>query len=252
MKFAKPTLIALSTTMAAAPTSVVVDAWNMGPTYLSLPTSLQLSSMNRMLERERMIAQRMFDMVDGMAIDHPNQQQKQQIVRYRPSHQRYELIDNNELFELKVDVPGVKEEDLDIKLNGDRKLTIEGKRMVTSEVSNFVSTFSKTFSFDKTVDVDKFTASLNNGVLVVSAPKDLAKLEESIRKIPITASTTTHTDADDEADVAKLEGKAHNNDILTAKDDNTEEQHKDGVEDKKADKVSPENDTLELDAPDAE
>merc|ERR1712224_51155 len=123
--------------------------------------------------------------------------------------------------------------------------------MVTSEVSNFVSTFSKTFSFDKTVDVDKFTASLNNGVLVVSAPKDLAKLEESIREIPITASTTP-PDADDEADVAKLEGKAHNNDILTAKDDNTEEQHKDGVEDRKADKVSPESDTLELNAPDAE
>merc|ERR1719502_1499049 len=115
MKFANPTIIALSTTMASSPTLNFVGAWNMGPTYLSVPTSLQVSSsMNRMLERERMIAQRMFDLVDDMAVDH-RRQQKQQIVRYRPSHQRYELIDNNEKFELKFDVPGVKEEDLDIK-----------------------------------------------------------------------------------------------------------------------------------------
>merc|ERR1712107_564788 len=107
-----------------------------------------------------------------------------------PAHQRYELIDNNQKFELKVDVPGVKEEDLDIKLD-DRKITVEGKRMKVSsnEASRFTSKFSKTFSLDPTVDVDKFTASLNNGVLVVSAPKDLAKLEENIRRIPITAAS---------------------------------------------------------------
>merc|ERR1719502_1543417 len=169
----------------------------MGPTYLSVPTSLQLSSsMNRILERERMIAQRMFDMVDDMAVDNRRQQQKRQIVRYRPSHQRYELIDNNEKFELKVDVPGVKEEDLDIKLDGDRRLTIEGQRIQTSETSKISSTFSKTFSFDKTVEVDKFTASLKNGVLVVSAPKDQAKLEENIRKIPITPAMIADADTE--------------------------------------------------------
>merc|ERR1712224_811940 len=90
--------------------------------------------------------------------------------------------------ELKVDVPGVTEDDLDIKIDDDGRLTIEGQRMVSSETSRYTSKFSKTYSLDKTVDVDKFTASLNNGVLVVSAPKDLAKLEENIRRIPITAS----------------------------------------------------------------
>merc|ERR1712224_701160 len=167
--------------------------------------------MNRMLERERMIAQRMFDIVDDMVVDH-RRQEKQQIVRYRPSRQRYELIDNNEKFELKVDVPGVMEKDLDIKLNSDRRLTIEGQRMVTSETHEYTSKFSKTFSFDKTVEVDKFTASLNNGVLVVSAPKDLAKLEENIRKIPITSSAITGANAD--ADTIKMEEKADINDNL--------------------------------------
>merc|ERR1712188_88739 len=113
-----------------------------------------------------------FDMVD---------QQQQAIYptsRGYPTH-RYELIDNNEKFELSVDVPGVKEEDIDIKLEEGR-LTIQGRRVASSESSRFASKFSKVFSLDKTVDVDKFTATLKNGVLTVSAPKDLGKLEENV------------------------------------------------------------------------
>merc|ERR1719414_914841 len=121
-----------------------------------------------------MIAQRMFDMVDQQ-----QQQQQQQAIyptsRGYPTH-RYELVDNNEKFELTVDVPGVKEEDIDIKLE-DGLLTVQGQRTASSESSQFASKFSKTFSLDKTVDADKFTAALNNGVLIVSAPKDLTKLE---------------------------------------------------------------------------
>merc|ERR1712107_397082 len=191
MKFNKPTIIALTTT-AATP----VRAWNMGPAYLSV-SALQVSSssINRMLEQERAIAQRMFDMVDYI-VDPRRQQQQRQILRYPlSSHQRYELIDNNEKFELKVDVPGVKEENLDIKLDEGR-LTVEGQRVTESKTSQFTSNFSKTFSLDRTVDVDKFTASLNNGVLVISAPKDMAKLEENIRKIPITAVSVVTADKD--------------------------------------------------------
>merc|ERR1711957_807456 len=164
-------------------------AWNMGgPCYVSLkqtvPTVYQSqASVSNMLEKERVIAQSMFDMVD--------RRQQQRVKRY-PS-QRYELIDNNEKFELKVDVPGVKEEDIDIKLD-DGKLTIQGQRVTMSEVSKFTSDFSKTFSLDPTVDVDKFTASLKNGVLSVSAPKDLAKFEANVRRIPITSVVDDITD----------------------------------------------------------
>merc|ERR1712124_51525 len=103
----------------------------------------------------------------------------------------------------------------------------------------------KTFSFDKTVEVDKFAASLNNGVLVVTAPKDLTKLEANFRKIPFTTSAIGDTNNDD--DVAKVEEKAN----LTGKDDDTEEQDEKGVEDKKVE-VSTETDTLDLDSPNAE
>merc|ERR1711862_92319 len=177
---------------------------------------------------ERMIAQRMFDMVDDIVVDRRSQQQ-QQIVRYPSSHQRYELIDNNEKFELKVDVPGVKEEDLNIKLD-DGRLTVEGQRMATSETSRFTSKFSKSFSLDKAVDVDKFTASLNNGVLVVSAPKDLEKLEENVRRIPITAVASVLA-ADNDENVALAENES-------------EEHREEGVEEEENIEIPTDNGTL--------
>merc|ERR1719194_346935 len=114
-----------------------------------------------------MIVQRMFD----------------QQVGY-PSN-RYHLIDNDEKFQLTVDVPGVNEEDIEIKLD-DGQLTVAGQRLAVSESSRFASKFSQSFYLDPTVDVDSFTATLKNGVLVVSATKDLSKLEENVRRIPIT------------------------------------------------------------------
>merc|ERR1712224_227081 len=77
-------------------------------------------------------------------------------------------------------ISDVKEDDIEIKLE-ENLLTVQGQRTASSESSRFSSKFSKTFSLDQTVDVEKFTASLKNGVLTVSAPKDLEKLEENVR-----------------------------------------------------------------------
>jgi HSP20 family molecular chaperone IbpA len=164
MNFNKSTVIALAAFPAAA------SSWSIGPSYYSTP-SLRLvettSPVDVALQRQRIIAKRMFD--------------KQ--VTF--SSNRYELIDNEEKFQLTVDVPGIKEEHLDIKLD-DGQLTVKGQRIVESESSRSSSRFAQSFYLDPTVDVDNFTATLKNGVLVVSAPKDLGKLEENIRRIPIT------------------------------------------------------------------
>merc|ERR1712124_100399 len=52
--------------------------------------------------------------------------------------------------------------------------------------SRFSSKFFRSFSLDRTVDVDSFAANLKNGVLTISAPKDPKRLEENVRRIPIT------------------------------------------------------------------
>merc|ERR1712224_1070366 len=74
-------------------------------------------------------------------------------------------------------------------MGGQTLLTVRGRRMTStsepSSESQVMSKFSKTFSLDDTVDVDKLTAALKNGVLTVSAPKDPAKREQNIRRIPV-------------------------------------------------------------------
>mmetsp|Transcript_16564 Transcript_16564/g.18893 ORF Transcript_16564/g.18893 Transcript_16564/m.18893 type:complete len:107 (-) Transcript_16564:113-433(-) len=102
-----------------------------------------------------------------------------------------------------------------------------------SEMSRFTSNFSKSFSLDPTVDVDKFTASLKNGVLSVSAPKDLAKLEENVRRIPITSVVDDITD-----------------EKMTTDEDNKEEIDDDEVKiPVDLPKATTDDDTLNLDAP---
>merc|ERR1719343_1901235 len=200
---------ALALALAALPATV--SSWSIGPSYYTTPLSLSLveTPVERALKKQRMIAQRMFD----------------QQVGY-PSN-RYQLIDNDEKFQLTVDVPGVNEEDIEIKLD-DGQLTVAGQRLAVSESSRFASKFSQSFYLDPTVDVDKFTATLKNGVLVVSAPKDLSKLEENVRKIPITpledivgkSKKQTGSSAGDEKEEVSVE---HTDTKIDASDDSNDE-----------------------------
>merc|ERR1739845_115328 len=72
-------------------------------------------------------------------------------------------------------------------MGDDRLLIVKGRRVATSDSSRSLSEFSQRFSLNPTVNLEKFTATLNNGVLVVSAPKELDKLEENVRRIPISS-----------------------------------------------------------------
>lgn len=105
----------------------------------------------------------------------------------RQSSPRYELTNTAEKFEIAIDVPGVKPEDINVSLENDGKiLTLSGTRETRKEGYQYSNRFSQSFSLDRTVDAEKLTANLSNGVLVISAPKDPKRLEELIKKIPIT------------------------------------------------------------------
>jgi HSP20 family protein len=101
---------------------------------------------------------------------------------------RYEINDDDEAFQVALDVPGVKSSDIDISVveeDGQQVLTVRGQREIGKDDASRTAKFSKSFSLHPTVDTDKITAQLNNGVLLVSAPKNVAKLEEMIKKIPV-------------------------------------------------------------------
>jgi HSP20 family protein len=77
-----------------------------------------------------------------------------------------------------ADLPGVKQEDLDINLTGNR-LTITGKRESEErkDGENFFATersfgnFSRTFSLPEGVDPNAVSAEMKNGVLTLTVPK---------------------------------------------------------------------------------
>lgn len=81
-------------------------------------------------------------------------------------------------FLFRVDLPGVKEEDVDVSLTGNR-LTISGQRQdeKREEQDSYHSyecsygSFSRSFTLPDTTDADNVRAELKNGVLDVTIPK---------------------------------------------------------------------------------
>ena len=137
-------------------------------------------------------------------MDRMDRVMNQQFQSLAVSSPKYEIVNNDELFQLAVAVPGMKMEDLDVKME-DNVLTVSGKSEskkekksssdepdVKNQRYSFTSSeFSQSFSLsDPTIDVEHLSAKLENGVLLVSAPKDMKKIEENIRTIPISAGSS--------------------------------------------------------------
>ncbi len=87
--------------------------------------------------------------------------------------------DEGHLF-VEVDVPGFKEDDLDISV-ADGELTIKGKREdVEQEGAAYLhrerrqSSFSRSLALAVDIDADRVEASLNHGVLLLKLPKSEA------------------------------------------------------------------------------
>jgi len=108
---------------------------------------------------------------------------------FQQTSPRYEITNTPETLQIAMDVPGVKMEDVNVSLeDGGQYLTIRGSRQAKSESSSYSSEFSQSFSLDPVVDVTKIQANLMDGVLTITAPKDVKRLEQTVQSIPILAS----------------------------------------------------------------
>jgi HSP20 family protein len=78
----------------------------------------------------------------------------------------------------KVDLPGVQDENIDVRVENNT-LAIRGERKFEKEVNEdsylcverAFGTFTRSFSLPNIVEVDKISASLQNGVLTIRMPK---------------------------------------------------------------------------------
>lgn len=89
-----------------------------------------------------------------------------------------EVFEKEDKFVVKAELPGMKEEDIDISVVGDR-LTIKGERKTESEVKEedyyccerSYGSFSRSITVPSNVDAKKIEASYEDGVLEVNLPK---------------------------------------------------------------------------------
>jgi HSP20 family protein len=104
----------------------------------------------------------------------------------------FDVTENKDSYLFKADLPGVKEGDIDITLNG-RQLTIAGQREVENEENSDkyytyerqFGTFSRTFTLPETADLEAVKTALEGGVLTLVIPK---KAEAQAKKIPVSSS----------------------------------------------------------------
>jgi len=101
----------------------------------------------------------------------------------RPWTPPVDIVENENELVLTADIPGVKMEDIDIKLE-DGTLTITGNREFVSEkkeggyhrIERAYGKFQRAFSLPESIDAEKVSAAYVNGVLRVTLPKkEIAK-----------------------------------------------------------------------------
>ena len=100
-----------------------------------------------------------------------------------------EMFEKEDKFVIKVELPGMKAEDVDVSVVGDR-LVVKGERKSETEVKEedyytcerLYGRCSRTIAPPTTADTEKIEASFENGVLEVTFPKTA---DVKAKKIPV-------------------------------------------------------------------
>jgi HSP20 family protein len=93
-------------------------------------------------------------------------------------HPSVDVSENDNSFEVKVDLPGIKPEDVDISVTDDR-LTIQGERKEEKEtkektryrVERRYGSFYRSIALPAGTESDSVSAASDNGVITITVPK---------------------------------------------------------------------------------
>lgn len=110
----------------------------------------------------------------------------------REWHPTFEVREEKDAYVFVCDVPGVKKEDLEVTLTGNR-LTIAGKRIAEEEhksdrfytFERSYGSFTRSFTLPDGIDAEHAKSDLKDGVLTLAIPK---RPEAQAKKIAIGAA----------------------------------------------------------------
>jgi HSP20 family protein len=91
---------------------------------------------------------------------------------------KMDIFEKDDKYVVKAEVPGIKMEDIDISIMGDL-LTLKGEKNEESETKEddyyrremSYGSFSRSIRLPSSVDVDRITASCDDGILEIDLPK---------------------------------------------------------------------------------
>src|SRR5580693_281225 len=136
------------------------------------------------------------DRVNSLFQDFAGDNQAVTAAAFAPAVDVYE---NGEKVVLKLDIPGIKEEDLDIRVEN-QTLTVRGERKFESEekeenfhrIERRYGSFYRSFSLPISVDTENVQASYNAGVLKLELKKKASAQPRQI-KIGVGSNSDTKT-----------------------------------------------------------
>jgi HSP20 family protein len=125
--------------------------------------------------RELSTLQNEMNRLFNTAFDAPAGGNGQNLRRWMPA---MDLVETEDHFVLRADLPGLSEEDVAIEIE-ERVLTVSGERKAEHEttkegyhrVERAFGKFSRSLTLPEGVDADAVTAEFHNGVLEVRIPK---------------------------------------------------------------------------------
>jgi len=110
----------------------------------------------------------------------------------RVSSPGFEIHEDDTKYSIAIDVPEVKADDMEARLENDgRVLHLSGGKMIDDGEEVRETRFDKRFSIGENVDLDKITANLHDGVLVVMAPKKEVAQKELPKIVIVEGPATT-------------------------------------------------------------
>lgn len=102
-----------------------------------------------------------------------------------------DIIEEDKDFLVKVELPGMKADDIDLSVTGNT-ISIRGEKQAENELKNesylrremAYGSFSRSVTLPETADIDKADAAYKDGVLTITVPKNPAAAPKS-RKLTI-------------------------------------------------------------------
>src|SRR6202522_4745861 len=109
-----------------------------------------------------------------------------------------DVYEDEHNFTLKIEVPGIAEKDIDVRLannplttHGERKIEKEEKEENYRRVERQYGSFTRNFTLPPTVDAEKVSANYDKGVLNITLPK---KAEAKPKQIKVNVGSEKATD----------------------------------------------------------